>query len=166
MNAVKLNQLLSQVALTFIAIVALFIFSHAGVNKEWFAKVVSYWDDYQEQRQSNKTIEEIREERLGPSYKISKMVRETFEARHIKNPVILLEPNTYVEKTMGGIKMPEPIIFYYFTGIKALWTNSTNVNEATHILRLKNGQMQIDTISSPGALKQILNFYKPYPQSL
>lgn len=165
MDTVKINRLLSQSSLTLISVVFLFIFSRAGNNKEWFQKISGYWEDYKEQRVSTTSIEEIKEERLGISYRVCKLIQKHFEDKHIKNPVILLEPNTYLEKT-AGMKMPEPVVFYYFTGIKALWTNAANVKEATHILRLKNGGMRIDSIASPQQLQQILSFYKPYSQAL
>lgn len=166
MNAVKINRLLSQAALTFISVAILFIFSHAGKNKEWFQKITSYWEDYKEQRASTASTEEIREERWGLTYQICKSIRKNIADRHIKNPLILLEPNSYVEKTIG-IKMPEPVVFYYFTGLRAVWTNASNVKEATHILRFqKGGTMRIDSIASPEQLQQFLNFYKPYPQAL
>lgn len=151
--------------LTCLITFCLFIFTRAGFNREWFGKVTGYWDDYREQRRSDASIEQIKEERWGASYKISKMVQKQMKDKHIENPVILLEPNAYLEKT-AGFQMPEPIVFYYFTGIKALWTNSPNVKDATHILRIQKGRMLIDTISSPEALQQILTFYKPYPTAL
>lgn len=156
------SSVLSTIVLTCASLFILFLFTRMEINKLWFEKVTSYWDAYQEQKNSDASIEEIKEERWGMTYKISKQIAKYFADRHVKHPVVLFEPNTYLEKTMG-FTMPEPVVIYYFTGMKSVWTDCKTVNEATHIVRFKNGNMSIDSIRSPQELQQILTFYKPYP---
>lgn len=161
----KANGILASAMLTCLASLALLLFSRIGQNKPWFEKVGSYWDDFVTQRAEQASMEDIKTARLGPGYKVSKTIEQYFESKHIKNPVILLEPNSYVEKA-AGFKMPEPVIFYFYTGMKSLWTNSSNVTDATHFVYFRNRQMYIDTIASKETLQKIIKTYASYPQAL
>jgi hypothetical protein len=165
METTKINKVMSSIVLTCLVSMAIFLFTRLEWNKLWFEKVTSYWDAYKEQKDSDASLEDIKIERLGISYKLSKDIEQTFRQKKVKNPTILFEPNSYLEQSVG-FKMPEPIVFYYYTGLKSVWMNSKNVNEATHLIRLKDGRMFIDSISSPEVLKQILDQYKSYTPAL
>ncbi len=158
----KLSKALAAVMVGCITALCLLFFTRIGYNKIWFEKVRYYWDDFVIQKEGDSSLEQIKEERLGTTYKIVKQVSKYFEDRHVKNPVVLFEPNAYLQKTMG-FTMPEPVIIYYYTGMKSVWIDSKTVKSATHIVRIKNGNISIDPIKSPQELQQILTFYKPYP---
>lgn len=159
--------ILPKVLLTVIAIFLFILFKNFGVNKYWFAKVGSYWDAFQEQKSSGASTEDIRKERWGGTYLVSKMIQDYFVKNNIKDPLVLMEPNAYLkEQKIINFSMPEPIIFYYFTGIKTVWTNSKNVKDADYVAYLTPRGVVIEPISSPAQLQQILEKYKNYTPSL
>lgn len=161
----RIGSTMNTIMLTCLTAFLLLIFTKIGYNKTWFEKVQYYFTDFIEQKDSDASLETIRESRLGPSYKMSKEIQKYFEKKHIQNPVVLFEPNTYIEKA-AGFKMPEPIVFYYFTGLKSVWMNSRNVAEATHFVYFRQRNMYIDTIPSSVVLKKLIIAYKPYPTTL
>ncbi len=156
---------MARIMLASLAAICLLIYTRIGYNKTWFAKVAYYWNDFITQKDSDLTEEQIKEERWGPGYKISMQIKDLMAQRKVQHPVLLFEPNTYLEKT-AGFKMPEPIVFYYFTGIKAVWTNSRSVAEATHIVRFRKSRMYIDSIPSKEVLQQLITSYKAFPATL
>ncbi len=161
------SKLFPKIAFTAVAIIAFVFFKNFGVNKLWFEKVGGYWDAFVEQKSAGLTQEEIKRERLGGPYVISKMIQEYFEKNKIKNPVVLTEPNDYLlENKILSFKMPEPIIFYNYTGLKLVWMNSRNVKDATYFVRLRPEGLQIEPIKSPEELQTIISQYKKYTPSI
>lgn len=160
---------LPKILLTVIAIFLFVIFKNFGVNKYWFEKTGGYWDAFLEQKDAGRSQEDIRKERLGIPYVVSKMIQDHFAKNNIKNPVVLLEPNDYLtDKSGGGInfRMPEPVVFYLYTGIKAVWTNSTNLKDANYIAYITQQGLRVEPIRSPEELQGILAKYKKYKPTL
>jgi hypothetical protein len=57
-------------------------------------------------------------------------------------------------------------VFYYYTGLKGVWTNSPDVGKANFLLRVSKKGVNLDEIHSPQQLQQILNAYKKYTPTL
>lgn len=159
------GKFLPRLALTAVAIFGILIIKNIGINKLWFEKVGNYWDAFQEQKDADLTEQQIKDERWGVTYAISKYIRDYFQKNNIKNPVILFEPRGYV-KEKNGFEMPEPVVFYNYTGLKSLWMDNTDVKNATYVVYMDKGQLSIQPIKSPEELQQIVKKYKPYIQKL
>jgi len=152
--------------LTLFSILLIFVFSHFGTNKLFFSqKIPAYWDAFVAEKAADLSTEEIKKQRYGAQYVVSLMIKDYFEKNKIKDPVVLLEPNDYLQKT-AGFKMPEPIVFYYFTGLHALWLNSSNVEDATYMVYITQRGLRFQPITSKEQLQSILNQYKQYKPSL
>jgi hypothetical protein len=161
------SNVFSKILLTILSILLIIIFKNIGVNKYWFEKTGSYWEAFKEQKDAGATIEEIKRERWGASYVVSLMAKEYFEKNKIKNPVLLVEPGDYLaENKIMNVRFPEPIVFYYYTGLKMVWMNSKNVQEANYIAYINSGGLRIEPIKSQNELQQILLKYKQYKPSL
>lgn len=158
---------LPKILLTVIAIFLFIIFKNFGVNKFWFEKTGSYWDAFLEQKDAGASEEDIRRERWGGPYIVSKMIQEYFVKNNIKDPVVLVEPSAYLmDQKIISFKLPEPIVFYYYTGIKTVWTNSKNVKDANYVAYLTRQGLLIEPIKSPDQLQQILTKYQKYIPSI
>jgi hypothetical protein len=158
---------LPKVLYTGAAIIAFLVFKNIGNNKDWFMKVGGYWDAFLDQKDGDLSIEEIKRERLGGPYIVSKMVEQYFRENKIKDPVVLMEPNDYLlEQNIVPFKMPEPIIFYNYTGLKVVWMNSRNVADATHFVSIQRSGLKIVPVESKEHLQQILNQFKNYTPSI
>jgi hypothetical protein len=90
-------------------------------------------------------------------------VKEFVDKRKLNSPVILFEPNSYYRDSLHiQIRVPEPAIFYYYTGLKGVWTNSGEVNKARFLVRISKKGVIMDEIKSPAQLSQILNNYRKF----
>src|SRR5258708_19210532 len=66
-------------------------------------------------------------------------VKEVVEKRKMPHAVILFEPNSYYRDSLhiyGSIRVPEPAVFFYYTGLEGVWTNSPDVSKANLIVRI------------------------------
>jgi hypothetical protein len=89
--------------------------------------------------------------------------------KKVAHPVILFEPNSYYRDSLHiypNIRAPEPAVFYYYTGLQGVWTNSPDVTKANFLLRISKKGAGLDTIKSPQQLQEILARYKKYPPIL
>jgi hypothetical protein len=152
--------------LTLVSFVLILLVLNGGYYRDWFyAKPVSYWSDFLKEKDDTASENSIRNTRYGISYTISMRVLEVVQKKKIAHPVILFEPNSFYRDSLhiySKIKAPEPAVFYYYTGLEGVWTNSPNVNKANFIVRISRKGVNLDQIKSPEQLQQILANYKKF----
>lgn len=157
--------LLSVLALGVILLVLNF-----GYYQEWFrVKPLQYWSDFLKEKDDTAGENTIRTRRYGISYTISMRVLDAIRKKKMTNAVILFEPNSYYRDSLHiypNVHAPEPALFYYYTGLEGVWTNSPNVGRANFLLRISRKGAALDTIRSPQQLQEILARYKKYPPIL
>lgn len=157
--------------LTLTSCLLVFVVINVGYYGEWFrAKPRQYWSDFLKEKDNPADEVTIKKERYGIAYTISMKVKEVVEKRNMPHAVILFEPNSYYRDSLhiyGTIRAPEPAVFYYYTGLEGVWTNSPDVNKANFIVRItqKKG-VTLDEIRSPQQLQQILAGFKKFPPTL
>jgi hypothetical protein len=156
--------------LTIASIVLVVLVLNAGYYREWFqAKPVQYWTDFLKEKDDTSSPASIMNTRYGISYTISIQVKRVLEKRKIAHPVILFEPNSYYRDSLHiypNIHAPEPALFYYYTGLEGVWTNSPNVNKANFLVKISKKGVSLETIRSPQQLEQILTNFKKFPPTL
>ena len=155
--------------LTSAALVLLVI--NLGYYGTWFReKPRQYWFEFLKEKDDTASEVSIKTTRYGISYTISMKVKEVIEKRRMPNAIILFEPNSYYRDSLQiypSIHAPEPALFYYYTGLRGVWTNSPNVDKANFIVRVsKKKGVTLDEIRSPQQLQQILAGFKKYPPIL
>ena len=83
--------------------------------------------------------------------------------KNIIDPVILFEPNSYYQDSLHmDLHLPEPVVFYYYTGLRSVWTNSPAVGKATYLARIRKGEVRMEHITTPGQLQSILKRYQAF----
>jgi hypothetical protein len=141
-----------------------------GYYQEWFrVKPLQYWSDFLKEKDDTAGENTIRTRRYGISYTISMRVLDAIRKKKMTNAVILFEPNSYYRDSLHiypNVHAPEPAVFYYYTGLEGVWTNSPNVSKANFLLRISRKGAALDTIRSPQQLQEILARYKKYPPIL
>lgn len=156
--------------LTIVALAAILGVLNFGYYQEWFrSKPLQYWSAFLKEKDDNAGENTIRAERYGISYTISMRVRDAVRKKGMTRAVILFEPNSYYRDSLHiypNIHAPEPAVFYYYTGLEGVWTNSPNVDKANFLLRISTKGAALDTIRSPQHLQEILARYKKYPPIL
>jgi hypothetical protein len=157
--------------LTLTSCLLVFLVINVGYYGEWFdGKPRKYWFDFLKEKDDPADAMAIKKERYGISYTIAMKVKEVVENRKMPHAVILFEPNSYYRDSLhiyNTIRAPEPAVFYYYTGLEGVWTNSPDVKKANFIVRItqKKG-VTLDEIRSPQQLQQILAGFKKFPPIL
>src|SRR5947209_54266 len=138
------------------AIVLLFI---TGPYRTWFRdRPLDYWNSFRKEFVSHASPEAIRRARYGNAYVLSMAIKDTILQQQIQDPVLLLEPNSYYKDSLHmDLHMPEPAVFYYYTGLHSVWMNSPNVQKANCLVRIVKGLVHVSPIRNPEQLRQIID---------
>ncbi len=151
----------------FISILLLVIYFTVDVNKNWFnQRIITYWDEFIDQK-DQLDIEYRKEVRLGDSYSASRAISETYKKIKGKDDTLLLMPPSAYIKAAGLIyHVPEPAVFYYYTGIKTVWSNSIDARKANWYFDFANGKMVLNKIQDTIQLQRVLVEFNKYKASL
>ena len=157
--------------LTLASAVLVLLVLNVGYYGQWFReKPRAYWFEFLKQKDDTAGEVSIKKARYGISYTISMKVKEVVEKRKMPHAIILFEPNSYYRDSLhiyDAIRAPEPAVFYYYTGLTGVWTNSPDVEKANFIVRISRTKgVTLDDIRSPEQLQQILARFKKYPPIL
>src|ERR1700712_2302722 len=116
--------------LTVVSFLLIILVLNAGYYKTWFVdKPMEYWADFQKQKDDTADIRGIMTGRFGLPYTICMRVKDVLAQKKVKDAVVLFEPNSYYRDSLHmQLRVPEPAVFYYYTGLKGVWTTSADVN--------------------------------------
>jgi hypothetical protein len=150
-----------------VSIIALVIFFGLEPNKLWFnQRIMSYWEDYKEQK-LNLDLEERKLARYQTDYLFAKNITGFFEKRGTVNKVlVLLPPSDYFKAQGLEIHVPEPAVFYYFTGLKTIWANSPEASKANWVISANNGRLFFDSVTNKQTLLDTIAAFNKYKISL
>ncbi|RQO32098.1 hypothetical protein DBR32_00345 [Taibaiella sp. KBW10] len=129
-------------------------------------RIGNYWNDFKEER-----LELDEEKRMqmrnGASYVFSKDIATMLKnARVDSNDVILMPSTSYLQAAGLDYHVPEPPIFYYFTGVKTTWHGYDMTIMPKWYCRYQNKSFYLDKIQDKKQLDSILAILKPYPTAL
>jgi len=149
------------------SIISLLIFFGLEPNKLWLdQRIMPYWEDYQEQK-LNLDPEERKLARYQTDYIFAKNVTGFFEKRGIADKALVLVPSSDYFNAHGlQIHVPEPAVFYYFTGLRTIWANSPEANKANWYITAQNGGLVFDSVTNKQALQDTIASFKKYKISL
>ncbi|HYE54096.1 MAG TPA: hypothetical protein VD996_04605 [Chitinophagaceae bacterium] len=134
-----------------IGLVTIACFFILPVNNKWGSTVFSYWKDFT--RQKNNLDPEARMvERFGTHYTVSKAIADSLRKKTTGEVLLLMPPNSYFRKMKMNYDVPIPPVFYYFTGIKTVWTNNPNATKANWYVRIENNKIIVDSITARKAI--------------
>lgn len=161
----NLNRSFHDISLTLISFLVLLIFVNIGINRAMFV------DRTLENYEKAGIIAEFEDEKLksstwGAPYQLSSRVKQYVESQNIKDPVILFEPNGYYIENNERVRVPEPVTFYYYTGLRCVWTCSENVEEATHYVVVKNNMFDLYKFNNKQEIRDFVEHYSKYQNSL
>jgi hypothetical protein len=155
---------MKKLVLTAISVLSLILFFLIPRNHEWFDdRIVSYWNDFTIQRR-HLDLEYRKAKRFGSSYILSRQIADCLpKNENPKNAVVLVPPSTYFKDRNVDYHVPEPAVFYYYTGLKTPWIYSNTVVKANWIVGAENGKLKITEVKDEKMLKDSLAVYKRYP---
>ena len=158
---------MKKLLLTIFAVFLITIFFILPRNRTWFIKKpVSYWNDFVSQ---TKNIDPAhrKTERYGTSYTYSLHIKAQLKSNVNSSNALILIPSTDYFKHYGlDYHVPEPIVFYYFTGLKTVWPNSKEAIKANWYATIREGKIVVDSVRNINQLKDSLASFNKFKISL
>ncbi len=155
--------------------VVLFVFSCGAIitffllprNKAWLqTRPLTYLNEFFQQKDAL-AIEHRKRQRWGAAYTVSKQIAGLMARERTKDSLlVVLPPKGYFKDRQIDYPVPEPAVFYYYTGLKTVWPNSAEAMKANRIIRAANGDLFIDTVKDKQRLADTLEAFKKYKISL
>lgn len=135
-------------------------------NRTWAKKLISYYNDLPyEMRHMGK--EERMKARFGNNYTISKTIARYFKQQNLLDKsLVLMPPTSYFKKQGIRYHVPEPAVFYYYTGLKTIWADSPHAIEANWFVHVQDGKMVIEPVTDKKALQDTISVYNKMGISL
>jgi len=154
------------ILLFLISLASLFIFFLVPDNRDWLEKrVIAYWNDFRRNR--NKTDLEYRKKlRWDSDYVYSIQIAGHFPKDSQNKNLVLLPPSKYFTDRKINFHVPEPAVFYYYTGLKTTWINSRQALNANWIVVVENGQLEYLPVKDNKMLTDSIASFRKYPVSL
>ncbi len=160
-HATGFARLLGELQLLFLGI--FFILLVVALNKDWFARVCSYWDDFLEQ-QNEPGTEARKIARYGNAYTISLSIEQYLEKNGEKDKaIVLVPPAAYFTAHQINYPVPEPAVFYYYTSLKTVRTNTKDPSVINWVVLVENGSLvlkKIETAAQRAAILASLSQFK------
>jgi hypothetical protein len=134
-------------------------------NRTWAEKLFAYGRDFNKQRKSMSKEARLNK-RFGNEYIYSKSIAENMRKNGQQKALLLMPPSNYF--TNAGMKyhVPEPAVFYYFTGIKTVWAESKDAINAEFYIHVRDGQLLIARGNDKAALQDSITAFKKLGYSL
>jgi hypothetical protein len=155
-----------QLLLFGIAIGLLFLYYSIGENRRWFNnKLLGYWEEFKIQKKEMDP-EKRKNSRLGTSYSLSKTFADFLINKGERDKLLLLPPNDYLLENKIQYKVPEPVVFYYYTGLKTVWPDNNDAMKAAWYVDIVNGQITLDSVKNQAQLDSVLIKFRKYKSNL
>jgi hypothetical protein len=101
--------------------------------------------------------------RFGRTYIVINAMKTVLDRSKAQDVVVLLPPKKFLDAVKvneGSFEVPEPAVFYYFTGYKAVDKNSAAAESANWALRVINHKLALQPLASRRACDTLLAAYK------
>ena len=154
------------ILLFLVSLASLFLFFLVPKNREWLNnKPVAYWNDFRKNR--NKTDPEQRKiARWGSDYIYSKQIAGQFSKDSQANVLVLLPPSKYFTDRKINFHVPEPAVFYYYTGLRTAWVTSEKAMQANWLVVARDKKLVCIPVTDQQMLADSIAFFKKYPARL
>ncbi len=156
-----------QLILCMAGVPALVLFFLLPPNKTWFREtVIDYWKAFTWQRK-NLDPEHRRTLRYDSSYIYSKQIASLFQQKGIDGRALVLVPGTrYFEQYHIHYPVPEPVVFYYFTGLATIRPADSGAVAANWYVCVKDGKLVVDSVGDRAAWPGMIASFKKTDSSL
>lgn len=146
-----------QLLLSVAAIFCVTVFFNTALYSEWYNGRISNFRDDIYDEMSNLDYGYRKSRRWGAVYELTEFTKKVLGKD--SNVMLVLPHAEYVKKVQPLFVMPEPITFYYHTGIKATFPEGKDTANATHGVYIDNGGFRIMKIRVHEDLVQLKKIY-------
>lgn len=154
------------ILLFLISLASLFLFFLVPKNREWLNKrVIAYWNDFRKNR-NNTDPEQRKIARWESDYIFSKEIANHFPKDSDAKVLVLLPPSQYFTDRKINFHVPEPAVFYYYTGLKTAWITSEKAMQANWIVVVREKKLECIPVTDRQMLADSIASFKKYPARL
>jgi hypothetical protein len=167
MNFLMILRLMRLVILFFASALLLTAFFLLKPNREWFNdRIITYYREFNGQYK-NMNSEKRMNTRFGSYYTVSRQISTRFiDESKSRNALVLMPSSAYFKARGIDYRVPEPVVFYYFTQIRTVWPNSPNAMKADWYVHVQDGKILIDSIIDRKNLIDTLAVFNQFEISL
>ncbi len=150
-----------KIVLALLSCFIVLIFFNVEIYKTWVNDriLVFYKSEIYDQTDIME-LEERRRNRWSNTYTDALNIKKYLDTSGIKDPLLIMPPPEYVKKNFPKALIPEPIVFYYFAGVKTTWPESKFAEKANVAMFLSAETMAIKKIENKEQLEEVRKFYK------
>lgn len=152
-----------QLLLFIFAVVILTGFFFLPPNRKWATeRIFTYYREFPAQK--NRLDRETRmSRRFGNSYTLSKEIaRQFLQKSSVPDALILIPPPAYFTRMGIYYPVPEPAVFYYYTGLKTIWPDSKDAITARWYVRINDRQITVDSVTDKRVLQDTITAYQKW----
>ena len=150
--------------LTIVSLIFLIIFFNVPFYREWLRmRVIEPLQDISEQA-GYMEIEQRKEMRYGSTYVVSKNIANYLLTQNDApkdSTIVLLPPKKFITDNKCDFAVPEPVVFYYFSGLKSKLFDSPGAEQSNYAVVCKNSNIQLVKIVK-GQAEEAIKFYSQY----
>jgi hypothetical protein len=140
------------------AVLVMILYFIVPANNDWLYSKILGVSVLEEMKHPDEMYRKVY--RYGMSYRFYDQLQQKVKDTSV---VILLPPQAYLkEKHVANFAVPEPAVFYYFTGVKSVWINSPNAWQATHALAVSGHSLQLPKIKNKEGRDSLISYWKHY----
>jgi hypothetical protein len=151
-----------KILLSLLAVFSIITILNITPYKLWFdEKIMSFREDIYDQF-DNLDYEYRKEYRLKGPYKMAQSLKTKMLEYDstLKNVLLLIPPQSYFDIKGVNFLMPEPIMLYAFSGVKAALPTSKNLYKANYGVRVTGIDLYVVELKSKAAIDSLLMEYK------
>lgn len=104
------------------------------------------------------SVEERLEDRFKTHYTLSREIAVKLR-EHGDTGLLMVPPTSYFKLRGINYHVPEPAVFYYFTGVKTVWANSKEAIRAPWRVEVKRGRIEVQPSGDTAAFRDSLDAY-------
>ncbi len=158
----KKTFLFRQALLLLAACVVMFSYFSVSINNRLYNNKLRYFGRTVAMQWPHMSLQDRYRARFGDdAYLFTQYIKFYVDSPKVNNPLILLPPPEYLKMyNFTAMVVPEPIVYYYFTGHQCVTTQSQNVYDANYAVYLNKGHLAIGRVKNKQEVAEVLELYK------
>ena len=108
-------------------------------------------------------LEHRKEQRFGSPYVNAKIIEKLIANKNIKNTeafYLLIPSSSYFSDKGIKLDMPDPVSFYYFSGIKVVYAQNPDAPKANYFIHIAQKTLTIEGFRSNNEKLDSINAFK------
>jgi hypothetical protein len=135
-------------------------------NRTWFnERIITYYQEFNKQQQTMDVKQRLAN-RFGNYYTASRKIAGAIQSRAGAEALVLMPPTAYFIHHGIDYRVPEPVVFYYFTRLRTVWPNSPHAKKANWYVHVVNRKLIVDSVRNRKSFLDTLKAFNKYDITL